>query len=53
MTIDVPEDNLVLYSFANEWRGTPYRFGGTSRKVPTVVALCGNSTRRYLLKALM
>lgn len=32
MTIDVPEDNLVLYSFADEWRGTPYRFGGTSRK---------------------
>ncbi|WP_288905008.1 NlpC/P60 family protein [uncultured Porphyromonas sp.] len=32
INIELPEDNLELYSFADEWKGTPYRFGGTTRK---------------------
>lgn len=32
INIEVPEDNLSLYSFADDWKGTPYRFGGTTRR---------------------
>lgn len=30
--IDLPEDNLFLYSFVDDWIGTRYRFGGTTKK---------------------
>ena len=32
ITIEVSEDNLNLYSFADEWKGIPYRFGGTTKR---------------------
>lgn len=32
MDIQLPEDNLDLYSFIDSWLGTRYRFGGTSKK---------------------
>lgn len=32
MNIELPEDNLSLYSFIDDWIGTRYRFGGTTKK---------------------
>lgn len=32
MKIEVEEDNLLLYSFIDDWKGTRYRFGGTSKR---------------------
>lgn len=31
LPIEVKYDNLILYSFVDEWRGTRYRYGGTSK----------------------
>lgn len=30
--IETPRDNLHLYSFVDDWIGTRYRFGGTTKK---------------------
>ncbi|WP_240704055.1 C40 family peptidase [Porphyromonas levii] len=32
MDIETPEDNLDLYAFIDDWIGTRYRFGGTTKR---------------------
>ncbi|MDO5016820.1 MAG: C40 family peptidase [Porphyromonas sp.] len=32
LKVQLPEDNLELYSFADDWMRTPYRYGGTTQR---------------------
>ena len=41
--------NMKLFSFVYDWIGTPYRFGGGSKKALTVLALPNNCTNKCLI----